>query len=309
MTDASRHIFGEDIEPMRVERPSFADLPTDEYLVRLAQRAEWLMLQVPTVVTVVAGGEWQDPTEGERQRRVQVLTALLPEHQVWDSNFLPDERWLAAARRNGVDLDAEGTRIPGMSRFSVRRFVTGEAIEEHLGLLVAATGEYRALANALMRRLAAQLGVDVREFAAQHWRKLAPQKGGRLDDGRGEVWDYFFHGVDCAFTRAGTGVTVEARLGCGPLCGDDFGVLHPWFFLHFVNTAAATDRPEYLPLARALRDWDGNARRALEFMERRGLLRRVQSDSVIARGWVVAEGGDPTSEVGRAQETGGPPHP
>lgn len=91
----------------------------------------------------------------------------------------------------------------------------------------------------------------------------------------------------CAFTSRTTGVTVEARLGYGPVCGEDFGVFDPGFFMWFINSNIPHG-PEYLPLAEMLRDWYENACRAMEFLERRGVLRRVSSEAMSARGWVMS---------------------
>lgn len=260
----SRFRYGDDIEPMRIERPSFAQLPSVEYLARLAERAEWLMIQVPTSVNVGGDGNRSDTTLAERERYVSELTALLPAHQVWDCGFLPDEASPPVARWR------DGTVLTGMAGFGIRRPVTEQALEENL---------------------ARQLKVDVSEFAENcswHGYKrdglLQKQAGDEDTDGE---WGYFFHGYDCAFTSRATGVTVEARLGYGPACGEDFGVLDPWFFLGFINSDVHHN-PEYLILAEMLRDWGENARLAVEFMERRGVLRRVSSEAVTWRGWVLA---------------------
>ena len=284
----SRFKYGDNIEPMRIERPTFAELPSVDYLARLAERVEWLLLQVPTAATVGEDEKRSDPTLAERERYIRELTALLPEHQVWDGGFLPDEASLPAARRNAV-----GTVITGMARFSARRVVTERSLQQNLELLTSAAAEYRTLANALMRRLAWQLKVDVAEFAA-HYSWHSHKQDGWLRKHVGDAdtdgeWRYFFHGVDCAFTNRTTEVTVEARLGYGSVCGEDFGVFDAGFFLWFINSNIS-HRPEYLPLAEMLRDWWDNARLALEFMERHSVLRRISSDAVIGRGWVfVAE--------------------
>lgn len=280
MTDEHVHISDEPLEPMRVARPSFAACGRDDDLVRLAARTEWLIVDVPTVVTVEADGVRRDPTDGERERCVQEFAALLIEHSVWDSGFMIDQAWLAAAREAGLNLGAEGTRLPGRSSISARRFITERALEENLDLLMAAAREYHALANRMMRRLAETLGVDLREFAASRsWHRHA-SRGSLVI--RGAEFAYFFHGFDCAFIHNAWGLKVEARLGCGP----DFGVLDPGFFLDYIHGRG----PKYAPLARALRDWRANMQRALMFMERRGLARRLGSGPLLEDSWVVVDG-------------------
>lgn len=267
------------IEPTCIERPSFPELPSVDEIVQLAESTEWLLFQVPVVVTVGEGGKRSDETLGERERYIRELTPLLPTHRVWDGGFIPDEGWLSAARRNEV-----GTQIAGMARLCIRRVVTDQALEDHLDLLTSVAFEYRMLANGLMRRLAWQLQTEVEEFAKDiSWHRH--EQSGELaeQDGVDGRWRYFFHGVDCAFGSFDTGIRIEARLGAG----EDFGVFDPYFFVKFVDSTLA-HRAEYLPISEILRDsWD-NGRRALEFMESRGVLRQVSPEVVCGGGWVVA---------------------
>ncbi len=278
--------------PLRIERPSVAELPSAAYLVRLADRAEWLLLEVPTVATITAGGERVDPTQDDRERLVEALRPCLPEHMVWDHEFLPDQPFLHGERR-----DVEGSTLSGLSGLSIRRVIAEQAVEAHLDLLLSAATQYGALTNSLMARLAQQLGVDVSDFAADEFRHARSQMGplsGHTVPCAGEEWACFFHGVDCLFTSTTTGVAVEARLGFGAACGNDFGTLDPGFFLHFLNTSS-TVNAQYSLLTELLRDWWENARRTLEYMEQRGLLRRVSSAHDIGRGWVIA--GTPLSRM------------
>lgn len=204
---------------------------------------------------------------------------------MWDGIFLPAPESLPAARRN-----KKGSQLLGSSSFSIRRVVTVQALEEHYELLVAATTEYRRLANMLMRQLARQLDVNLSEFFETYdWHRH--EQIGRLrgEDAKGDQWSYFFHGIDCGFQNIQTGVTVEARLGFGPLNGDDFGVFDAGFFLDFINDNARVDST-YRPLATLLCDWYENARRALEFLAQRGLLRYVTSEAVLGGGWIVEPG-------------------
>ena len=260
MTGGSRLKFS----PTRIERPTFADLPSVEDLVRLAERTDWLLIQVPATATVGEDGKRSDDTRKDRERYIRELIALLPAHKVWDGLFLPTE---------------------GKARFCIRRVVTDQALEDHLDLLTAAATEYQTLANALLRRLANQLDIDVSAFAAgDSWHRH--KQTGRLQPPEEDVesdgqWVYFFHGQDCSFTNLATKVTVEARLGYGPECGEDFGVFDPGFFMAFVESTTP-HRSDYLPIADLLRDWSENARLALLFMESRGTLRHV------SHGWVLA---------------------
>jgi len=267
-----------DIKSTRIERPSFADLPSVDELVRLAELEEWLIVQVPTAVTVGKDGKRSDETKLLRERYVRELAVLLPAHKVWDSGFLPNQASLAAAKHKTA-----ACQIAGLARFSIRKVVTDQALEDHLDLLTSAATEYRDIANALMHRLAGQLSVDVTRFAAQTlWHDQ--EQSGRLqpEEGDGE-WRYFFHGVDCAFTSLTTGLTVEARLGYG----ENFGVFDPGFFMNFIHSSLP-HRPDYQPIANILRDWWENARLALEFMERRGVLLLVHMGGEVGRGWVIA---------------------
>jgi len=255
------------IEPTRIARSSFAELPSVDELARLAEFTEWLLVEVPNVVTVGDDGKRSDETIEVRERYVRELACLLPGHKVWDSGFLPDVPSLAVAKHK-----KPGSQIAGLARFSIRRVVTDQVLNDHLDLLTSATTEYGAMANALIRRLARQLKIDVSRLAAHTTWHDQEQKGRlRKQDGSADSdgeWTYFFHGEHCAFISVTTNITVEARLGCG----DDFGVFDPGFLLSFINSSAP-HRPDYLPIAEILRDWWENARLALEFMQKRGVLR------------------------------------
>ncbi|MGC4045533.1 MAG: hypothetical protein QM758_17210 [Armatimonas sp.] len=272
----------EEVETTRMEFPGFAELPNVDELVTLAQTVDSLLIQVPATVTVLENGERDDPTTRKLQEFVDALIPRLPTHKIGDSAFLPDQNALPAARRN-----KEGSQLVGHSRFSMRRVVTNQALEEHLDLLVLATTEYRRRANALMRRLARQLEVEPSEFSATiDWHRH--EQVGRLhgEDWEGDQWGYFFHGIDCGFQNIRTGVTIEARLSFGPLSGDDFGVFDPGFFLKFINDSARVDSV-YRPLAALLSDYWENARLALEFLTRHGVLRYMTSEATFGGGWVV----------------------
>lgn len=269
------------MEPTRIEYPSFADLPSLEELVRLAETSDWLLIQVPSVEVVGEHGKRLDGSREDRKRIIGELGLLLPEHKLWDSGFLPDEASLPAARQKVVR-----SLISGMARFSVRRRVTERVFEDHLDLLARAASEYRDLANVSMRRLARHLQTDVGEFAADAMWHRHEQIGRFATEEDGE-WAYFFHGQDCAFTSRDTGITVEARLGYGAACGEDFGVFDPAFFLGFVK-GTLRSRSDYEPIVDVLHDgWNDT----LEFMERRGILRRVSSEALFGGGWVLVGDG------------------
>lgn len=241
---------------------------------------DWLLFEVAAVVTVDDHGKRADLTKEERGRIVRELASRLPEHRVWDGNFLPDQDSLPAAHRN-----EPGSVLSGTSRFSIRRLIPEKVLERHLESLTSAAREYRTWANELMRHLAAHLGVEVGEFAAS-WEWHNHEQIGSFQIGE-EKWDYFFHGEDCAFANRSIGIMVEARLGFGPLCGEEFGVFDPWFFFKFMRSTLV-QRSDYREIVETLDDcWD-HAREALEFMERRHVLRLVSTEDKMWGGWVLA---------------------
>lgn len=268
-------------EPYHLRCPTIADLPSLEELVALAEKHDCLLIQVPAEVAVGTDNRRIDPNQEAIRKLVADIVPRLPAHDVRDSPFIPDETSLPAARRN-----AEGSILTGMSRFGIRRFVTTEAILDHRDLFLWAIARYDALATTLMHRLSTQLGADVSEFAAsEYWHAyeqtglLSPVSNGSADD----TWHYFFHGSDCMFTNAKTGVTVEARLGFGADCGNHFGILDPGFFQCFLETSAVAS-DEFVPLVNFLPQWS-DALRSLEVLEQQGLLRRVISADELAGGW------------------------
>jgi len=272
-------------EPLRIERASVGELPSVDYLVRLADRVEWLLLQVPTTITVGASEEkWTDAAQEAKERLIARLVPLLPGHIVFDSGVMLDE-----AERRRPDRHTAGVVLRGLSRFTIRRLVSEAEVEAHRDALLAAIHQYRTLANDLMPRLAERLGAPAASFAADplFWRRFG--QAGRLD---GE-WGYFFHGVDCSFTNQRTGQNVEARQGFGGAAGVEsevaFGVIDPGFLLRFLATTE-----EFAPLASLLRDSYHNATRVLEVLETSGDLRRVEGAHGISRGWITAS--DPSDQ-------------
>ena len=90
--------------------------------------------------------------------------------------------------------------------------------------------------------------------------------------------------LDDILAKAASGQHIEARLGFGTTCGNDFGILASGFFLNFLNTTE-----EFRVLIELLRDWHHNASIALELLEKRRHLRRVQSAHGNSGGWALNE--------------------
>lgn len=262
----------EEIEPTRLKGASFAAFELDE-VVRQAESFEWLILEVKTTGTVGALGKRSDETKSVRERLILDLAPRLPAHRMWDGGFIPDEDWLALRQYE------PGSAILGTARIGIRRVISEQAVEAHLEELTSAAREYRTFANDLMHRLAQQVGAEVREFADDYsWHRH--EQIGQL---KGEdPWRYFFHGIDCAFVNLASGITIEARLGCG----EDFGVLDPWFFLKFLRSTLFRG-DAYRKSVDLLRNYEENVRRALEAMERRRIVVRLPADGALEPGWVL----------------------
>ena len=270
-------------EPTVLRYAGMADLPTIDEIVRLAEAHDWVIFEVPTCETIDADGKRHDPTTAERDAIAQQLTLYLPAHKVNGGWNILDEAFLFPARKKPFEA---GEIVEAWGRFSTRRNMTKKAIDENVDLFLMAAAKYEEVTNPLMTRLAWQLCVDVATFSFdESWHKH--HQWGRLRRSRRESsaqWRYFFHGVDCMFTNTKSGVCVEARLGFGAECGDNFGILDPGFFLEFLKHTTG-----FTLLADVLRDDWSDTRRALEYLEHLRLMRRVKSAHDISCGHTLSD--------------------
>lgn len=167
---------------------------------------------------------------------VEALARMLPEYSVFDNG-------------NGI---------------SVVEVVADPVVLANAQEFLRAAGEYGLLANEIVQLLATKFGKPREAFADPLVRLGLPE-----DEGVGELeggWRYRFHGMECWAKNGNTGEVVEIVFGCGL----DFGALDPYFFHAFL---ASTKR--YEALAKLMPDPFHDAARALEILEREGMLRRV----------------------------------
>ncbi len=291
------------IEPTVLRYASMTDLPTLDELVRLAETNDWVIFEVPTHETVDADGKRHDPTIAERDRVAQALMPRLPFHTVQEGWNNLDEAFLYPARTKPLEA---GEVVKAWGRFSTRRNMPQQSIEDNLDLFLLAAVRYEEVVNPLMERMAKHLNVDVSDFTNcakwdNAWWTRGTQSGllsiGANDPPGTQEWRWFFHGFDCQFNCEALWTTVEARMGFGPEGGTNFGVLDPGFFLRFINSAESDSN-----LPDVLRDSASDTHCILERMEQVGFLRRVKL-AVIGAGWVLTDAGRQRAHEIRAECT------
>lgn len=264
------------IEPTVLRYASMADLPPLDELAHLAETNDWVIFEVPTQETVDTDGKRRDPTIAERDQIARELMPRLPFHTVQEGWNILDKAFLYPVRTGPLTT---GQVVEAWGRFSTRRNMTQKAIEQNVDLCLLAVADYEETINALMPRLAKQLGVDISEFSDTtrgreswwHEEQVGILRVTSDDPAGAEEWRWFFHGHDCAFGGMQSGVSVEACLGFGSVCGNNFAALDTGFFLEFLKT-----NERFTLVADTLRDDYRDTNRLLDYMEQQGLLKRVQ---------------------------------
>lgn len=245
--------------PWKIACKNPEEVPSVEEILRFADGKRHVVL----VLTATPENKAAKPQIIER------LARALPDHRVFDSGGqisrpLPPRgglrRWLGLLRLRAINRAGPTTWI------TIIKVISQSDVLAHADLIVAAAREFRATARALMTRLAGHLGVPLEAFADPLFRMTyepgAPQPRGDLGDG----WEFWFHGFECRFTNRITGQNVEVKLGYL----NEFGVLDPWFFAHYLSSTPGME------VVRALFEDDfHNPARALEVLEQHGHLTRV----------------------------------
>ena len=273
--------------------PAFAEVRIAQ-IVEMAQREQCVEIQVPVHAVWDDGKKAVHATVAGVDACITTLSEQLWEHAVWNKGFVPYD-----FTPSGDSAIVSVTDSNGVSRIVVWRFGNAQEVAECLNLLLDAVRQYREFANALIRSLAQQLGVDVNEFAISYNWTEHKSRGMLEEQVMGHSWGYFFHGVDCCFGSDELRTQVEVRLGCG----DDFGVIERHFFWRFLSSYVRKE-PRFLPLVERIhetkRAWaagqalrDGPPPDVLPFLltllERRGLLRCITAYNNRPWDWLLID--------------------
>lgn len=140
-------------------------------------------------------------------------------------------------------------------RVTVMEVISKEEVSSLAPLLLTAARSFRADADLLAHQLAELNGVPVSELFAQGKNITIFPKG----------WEVCRHGIHDCFTHQLTGQQVEVCV----VFGTEFGVLDPYFFYQYMATTQGIGAPKQLV------EPYHDTRRALEFLEANGSLKRI----------------------------------
>jgi hypothetical protein len=158
-------------------------------------------------------------------------------------------------------------RLPARPELWIQPGASTRAILAVEAPLLAAAGQFRQEATALVHRLAAHLGLatpTLADFAAV---KLQQVRTGRRKQPLDAAWTYHLHGHECRFENTVTGQLLEVIIVTAP----EFGFLDPYFLLEYLRTT-----PAYQALPQVLRNVE-DAAKALDVLARRGRLLTVEA--------------------------------
>jgi len=254
--------------------PNQSSFPGVYTLAALAAQHRRVIVEMPYEDRYV-GGKMEDPALDTKRRLTEQLTPILPDHAVTQSGMIDSPTWKDPGFRK------DGVLHRCRSRLIIRQLTTAAEIEAALPRLVDATRDFRHIANDLMTRQAAELGIDPAFFAEPHGWAGHFEQTGQLD----ADWQRFFHGYECGFNSTKHHLNVEVRLGFQQEDGSmEFGVLDPGFFCRFVRS-----NKNYKELDELLRDDGANALRAFERLAERGYLKWLENATWHCAGWVALD--------------------
>lgn len=234
-------------KPYRLTCRTKKDIPSFAAIRSLVTREQHLVLQFPVVRRSFI---FDKLCAISKRRLINSLARELPEYSVFDS----------------------GGRIGASEHVTIKAVVSKDLVLAHADVLVAAR-QFRASSHELISLLAQKLGVPDEAFGDERFRFGLPQdqESGELTDS----WHYSFHGFECRFRNKDTKQVLDVILGFP----NEWGVLDPYFFHEFLKTT-----PEFEEIAVLLEDGYHDTARALDILEKQGLLRLVADRSGKRRG-------------------------
>ncbi len=184
-----------------------------------------------------------EPLKASKGPLIERLAEQLPGHSVFDS----------------------GGKADGTTCITVLEVIDERRVLENLPVFLAALADFTATATRPCHALAAAHGVPAAMLLAH---REAIERRGRawLRD-----WDYGFHGLECEFVNVRTGQVLDVKIGCG----EEFGLLDPYFLSGFVRTT-----PAHRAAADLLADDFHDMARVLDVLTRHGYVHDVRFRSV-----------------------------
>lgn len=237
-------------KPLRITCHTKADLPPLEEIRRLVTREQHLVLQFPaTEVSLLP----DKVCSFIKRRRVASLARRLPEYSVFDSGG-----------RSGVS-----------EWITIKSVISQELVLAHAQTLVDAARQFRKIAHEVISLLAEKFGVSAEAINERFRFGLSDDLySGDLSDN----WHYFFHGYECRFQSERTKQVLDVKLDYP----NERGVLDAYFFYEFLQTT-----PDFKEIADLFADGYHDTSRALDILEKKGLLRLIIDSSGKRRGRVA----------------------
>jgi len=121
---------------------------------------------------------------------------------------------------------------------SLLRLIAYTEIDDNQDFFERCAKDYRDLSTELINEFARFFDVEINS----EYPLMTLNSSGKhryKQSGRFKTWNYFFHGIHCAFTNISTGQYIEVPLTYGL----EFGVLDPYFFTRYIKSTQA-----YIPL-------------------------------------------------------------
>ncbi|MGC4103778.1 DUF6896 domain-containing protein [Ferruginibacter sp.] len=147
---------------------------------------------------------------------------------------------------------------------NIAKLITDEEIETHQLFFEQCAKDYRDLATALINKLAQKMAVTIdMEYPLNSFGVAYRNNQQR---GKVEGWQYFFHGIHCAFKKQRTGQMIEASL----VFANEFGELDPYFFTRYILTSR-----EYHPLPVDIYESFADGARIIEKMVSLGKFEKI----------------------------------
>lgn len=162
---------------------------------------------------------------------------------------------------------------------NICKLITDEEIIDNKLFFIKCAKDYRNLGTKLIHLLVEKKKLELnREFPFLTFNRL---KGSRkMQSGKCDNWDYFFHGFHCHFKNRKTKQEIEVPF----MFGMEFGDLDPYFFSLYIKSTQ-----EYQPLPVPIYEDFADGYRILEVMLKLGLLEKINSNIENHSGIVVKD--------------------
>jgi hypothetical protein len=150
---------------------------------------------------------------------------------------------------------------------NIAKLITDEEIEANQDFFEKCAKDYGMLAKKLIFELASAFNLSINKYP---WLTFNPLKR-ELEKQRGKMgdWNFYLHGIHCAFENKKTGQYIEVLL----VFGHEFGDLDPYFFSLYIKSTK-----EYQPLPTEIFEDYADGKRIIERMLTLGKFEKINSN-------------------------------